>query len=332
MIDHSLSRPRWGIWVLLLWLAFFASLCFGAVSLSPKELLFAVLQGPRSTSSYIFWYSRLPRTMGCLLAGGALALSGGILQQILMNQLASPSIIGINAGAGLGVTLCCALGIMSGWSLSFSAFLGASIAAFGVLFLSERVGASHTTVILSGVAINTIANALREGLTTLFPDAALLGSDFRVGGFSAVSLQRLIPAGIFILLATVVSLCLSNELEVLSLGDDTAHSLGLPVVATRQLFVILAAVLAGSAVSVAGLLSFVGLVVPHIIRRLFPRDTRFYLPQCAMGGGILVMVCDLVSRVLFAPYELPVGVLISLIGGPFFLILLLNRKGGRRHD
>ncbi len=80
------------------------------------------------------------------------------------------------------------------------------------------------------------------------------------------------------------------------------------------------------------LLSFVGLVVPHIIRRLFPRDTRFYLPQCAMGGGILVMVCDLVSRVLFAPYELPVGVLISLIGGPFFLILLLNRKGGRRHD
>lgn len=307
------------------------SLALGAASLPLPALWQAILAGPQDTAGAIFWYARLPRTCGCILAGAALACGGWILQSVLGNQLASPSTIGVNAGAGLGVTVCCALGLLSGWSLSLAAFGGALLAALAVLLLAQKTGASRATVILSGVALNSILNALRDGLTTLVPEAGTLGSDFRVGGFSAVSAQRLFPAALLILAALAISVLLYNELDLLALGDETAQSLGLPVKKIRWLFLLLAAVLAGAAVSFAGLLSFVGLMVPHIVRRCSGGGSKLGLPLCALLGGGLVTTCDLLSRLVFAPFELPVGILISLVGGPFFLGLLLKGKGGSRH-
>lgn len=304
------------------------SLCLGAVFLPLSTLWQALLAGPGDTAGAIFWYARLPRTCGCILAGAALACSGWILQNVLGNKLASPSTIGVNAGSGLAVTVCCALGLYSGWSLSLAAFGGALAAALAVLLLSQKTGASRTTVILSGVALNSILNALRDGITTLIPEAGLLGSDFRVGGFSSVSTQRLLPAAVLILAALVIVFFLHNELDLLSLGEETAQSLGLPVKQIRRLFLLLAAVLAGAAVSFAGLLSFVGLMVPHMVRQWAGNISKVALPLCALLGAGLVTVCDLLSRLIFAPFELPVGILISLIGGPFFLILLFQRKGG----
>ena len=125
-----------------------------------------------------------------------------------------------------------------------------------------------------------------------------------------------------------VLLVLGNELDVLALGDDTASSLGMPVKRMRTVFLVLAAMLAGAAVSFTGLLGFVGLIVPHAVRRIAGSDNRYLLPLCALAGGAFVTLCDVASRVLFAPYELPVGIVMSVIGGPVFLILLLNRKGG----
>lgn len=307
------------------------SLCLGAAQLSLGQLWQAIINGPTDTAGYIFWYSRLPRTAACLLCGGALACAGCILQNVLGNKLASPGIIGVNAGAGLGVTLCCALGLLSGWAVALAAFGGAMAAVLIVVLLARKTGASRTTVILSGVAMNSILGAFRDAVTTLVPEVSMLSGEFRVGGFSAVSPSRLIPAGILIAAALVIVLTLCNDLDVLALGEDTARSLGMTVRKMRTAFLLLAALLAGAAVSFSGLLGFVGLIVPHGLRRFAGNESRHLLPLCAIGGAGFVTACDVAARLLFAPHELPVGILMAVIGGPVFLLLLLKGKGGRGH-
>lgn len=309
--------------------ACFLSLCLGAARISPAQLWQALTAGPHSTAGYIFWYVRLPRTVGCILAGSALAVSGAVIQRVLHNSLASPSIIGVNAGAGLAVTVCCALGLLSGWSIAVAAFLGALAAVLLILLAAEKAGASRTTLILGGVAVNAFLNALSEAVSVLIPEAGMMAGDFRVGGFSAVSWPRLIPAGALILLALVLIFSFHNTLDVLSLGDETAQSLGMRVRPMRRLLLLMAAMLAGAAVSFGGLLGFVGLIIPHAVRKLTGGESRFHLPMCAILGGAFVTACDLTARMAFAPYELPVGIVLSVLGGPFFLLLLWKRKGGR---
>lgn len=307
------------------------SLCLGAARLTPAQLWQALLAGPQNTAGYIFWYLRLPRTCACILAGSALAVSGAVIQTVLHNSLASPSIIGVNAGAGLAVTVCCALGVLSGWTIAGAAFFGALSAVLLILLAAEKAGASRTTLILGGEAVNACLNSLSEALTVLVPEAGMLAGDFRVGGFSAVSWPRLLPAGGLILIALLLVFSMGNLLEVLSLGDETAHGLGLPVRAVRRFLLILSAALAGAAVSFGGLLGFVGLIVPHAVRKLGWSESRYLLPMSAILGGSFVTFCDITARMAFAPYELSVGILLSLLGGPVFLWLLWNRKGGRSH-
>ena len=311
-------------------LAAAASLCLGGLYLSPGELAEALLSGPGSTAGRIFWYVRLPRTAACLLAGAALSAAGCIIQHVLSNPLASPNIIGVNAGAGLAVTVCCALGALSGWLIAGAAFAGAFAAVLLVSLAAKLAGGSRTATVLAGVAVNAFLGAASDTVTSLFPDAAVLSSDFRVGGFGSLAHSRLIPAGILILLALGMVMLLTSELEVLSLGEDTARSLGLNAPRMRRVFLALAALLCGAAVSFAGLLGFVGLIVPHAVRRIAGPECRRLLPLCALWGGAFVTACDLLSRLLFHPQELPVGILLSALGGPFFLYLLA-RRGGEHH-
>lgn len=295
------------------------------------SVLLSLGLGAATLTPVIFRFVRLPRTLGCLLAGAALAVSGAVIQGVLSNKLASPSIIGVNAGAGLAVTLCCAWGALSGWAIAGSAFLGALLSVFLIVLVAEKAGASRTTVILTGVAVNAFLNALSEAVSTLIPEVGMMAGDFRVGGFGAVSQVRLMPAGVLICLALLAVCSLHNELDVLALGEETAQGLGMDVKKTRTLLLVLAALLAGAAVSFAGLLGFVGLIVPHGVRRMAGSESKVLLPLCAMGGAAFVAFCDTAARVIFAPFELPVGILLSVLGGPFFLLLLLKRKGGRIH-
>lgn len=311
-------------------LAGLLSLYLGAAALSPAQLLDALLSGPGSTAGRIFWFARLPRTAGCLLAGAALSTAGCVIQNVLSNPLASPNIIGVNAGAGLAVTICCALGCLSGWALAGAAFGGAFLAVVLVSLAAKLVGASRTTVILSGVAVNAFLGAVSDAVTNLVPEAGVMSGNFRVGGFGAVVPARLIPAGILIGLALGAVFALHNELEVLSLGEDTARSLGLNAGRMRTMFLGLAALLCGAAVSFAGLLGFVGLIVPHAVRRFAGNECARLLPLCALWGGAFVTVCDLIARLAFRPRELPVGILLSALGGPFFLYIL-SKRGGSRH-
>ncbi len=293
------------------------SLFLGAVDLSESAVAWQ-----------IFLHARLPRTLACILAGAALSVAGCVIQNVLANPLASPNILGINAGAGLAVTVCCALGILSGWAIAGAAFLGALAAVLAVAAAARAV--SRTTVILAGVAVNALLGAMSDGITSLVPEAALLSGDFRVGGFAAVSGARLLPAGVLIVLALAAVCGLANELELLSLGEEPAQSLGLPVRRLRGVFLTLAAALTGAAVSFAGLLGFVGLMVPHGVRRWAGTECRHLLPLSALWGGAFVTLCDLLARMLFRPRELSVGILLSALGGPFFL-WLLGQRGGQ-HD
>lgn len=319
--------------LLCLLLAALLSVALGAVPLSPAQIWESLLTGDRtSAAGRIFWYSRLPRTAACLAAGAGLAVSGCILQAVLSNPLAAPNIIGVNAGAGLAVTVCCVFSA-AGWVVSGAAFLGALAAVALVSCLARLTGASKLTVVLSGVAVNALLNAASETLRAFFPDTAMSSVDFRVGGFSGVTGTggRLWPAVIIIVLGVLLALLLSNELDVLSMGETTAHGLGLPVRRCRALLLALAALLAGASVSFCGLLGFVGLIVPHLSRSLIGADSRWLIPMSALCGGALVALCDLAARLLFAPYELPAGIFLAFLGAPFFLALLIHQRGGRTH-
>lgn len=303
-------------------------LMLGSRFISPAEMIKIIFAKTDSVNSGIFYYSRLPRVTASLLSGAALAVSGAVLQNVLSNKLASPSIIGVNAGAGFGVTLCCSLGIISGWAVSAFAFGGSLIAVILLSLFASRTNASKTTVILGGVALNSILGAFSESLSVLDNDVAMLTTEFRVGGFSAVSYTRLLPAAVMILTALLILFTLFNELDIVALGDETAKSVGLKAKKFRMLFLALSALLAGAAVSFSGLLGFVGLIVPHFVRKFTGNESRKLLPLSAVAGGGFVCLCDTLSRLLFKPYELPVGILMSLIGGPVFVVMLVRMKGG----
>lgn len=320
----------WGGLILCL-IAALLSLCLGTVNFTLSEAVSALFQKGDKINSNIFRYARLPRTAACLMAGAALSVSGAVLQNVLANSLASPSIIGVNAGAGFGVTLCCAFGMISGWAVSVSAFFGSLITVMILSVFAGRTSASKTTVILGGVALNSMLNAFSESVTVLSPDVAALTTEFRVGGFSSVSVRRLLPASVFIIAALLLLFTLFNELDLLTLGDENAQSLGLSVSKYRIFFLILAALLAGSAVSFSGLLGFVGLIVPHFVRKLVGSESRRLLPLCAVIGSGFITLCDLASRLIFMPYEFPVGILMAVMGGPSFVWLLIRMKGGHRN-
>lgn len=321
------------ILLVLLPLSALLSICCGSVRIAPAQVFHALLGLPGDrVQTDIVLLARLPRTCGCLLAGMALAVSGAVIQSVLANPLAAPNIIGVNAGAGMAVTLCSALLPASAALIPGAAFIGALAAVLLVLLISEKTGASKMTLVLSGIAVSGIFTALIDAIVTFVPDALNGYTDFRIGGFSNLAMSRLTPAVWMILAAFVLILSLSNELDILMLGSETASSLGLNVRFFRVLLLGLAAALAGAAVSFSGLLGFVGLLVPHIMRRLVGESSGELIPACALGGAVVLTLCDLVSRMVFAPYELPVGIVLSLLGGPFFIWLLLRQRGGRTHD
>ena len=309
--------------------AFVLSALLGATSLDFGAALGALGSGDFSNvDARILLYVRLPRSLAAPLAGAAMAVAGALVQGVLNNPLAGPGIIGVNSGAGLGALLVAAFFPGNLLLTPLAAFLGALFTGFLIYSVSAFAGFSRTTVLLSGIAINAVFGALLDILRLLFPEALIMSTSFMIGGFSGVTLSALVFPAVLIALALIVGQLLACDLDILTLGDDTARALGMNATLMRFLILTLASLLCGAAISFGGLIGFVGLIVPHAARFFFGREHRGLLPACALLGALLVLVCDLLARVLFAPFELPCGVLLSLLGGPFFLYLLIKRKGG----
>lgn len=317
--------------VLFFFLTAVLSILIGSVRISADDIFSAIFKSESNAGERIFLYVRLPRTISCLLCGAALSVSGAVIQNVLSNRLASPSIIGVNSGAGFAVTVCAAMGIYGGWQLSFFSFLGALITVGIISIGARKWGASRGTVILMGVAINSIFNALSDTVISLNNDIAIISNDFKLGDFTGVTMQKSLPVLVLVVIVLMVLFTLSNELDVLMLGEENARGLGLNTKLVRTIFLIFAAILAGCAVSVAGLLSFVGLIVPHIIRRFGVTASKHLLPLCALFGAGFVTICDTIARTAFAPYEVPVGIIMAFLGAPFFIFLLIKGKGGHKN-
>ena len=306
----------------------------GSAGFSLSQLWAAVTGQPGGeTAGLILLHLRLPRIAGGVLAGAGLAVAGLLLQCATNNDLCSPNVIGVNAGAGLFVMVFLCLFPMAFALLPLAAFAGAVCATGVVLGASFTLGhhTSRATVVLAGVAVGTLCSAGISFLSQLYPDALAAYSSFSVGGVGGLQWQALLLPGILIVLGIAGAQVLAPRLHLLCLGDETAQSLGVRVRRVRLCALLLASALCACVVSFAGLLGFVGLLVPHIARRLLRQQNPVVLvPACALLGASLVVLSDLCGRTLFSPAELPAGILMAAIGAPFFLFLLFQR--GRRFD
>ena len=282
-----MQKKRHNIWILLMSLALFLlaavlSLLLGSAAFSPAELWKAAAGGADAAVLRIFLHVRLPRTLACILAGSALAVSGVNIQSVLANPLAGPNIIGVNAGAGFFAVLCAAF--LPHWpaAVPTAAFLGALAAMLLVYAIARATRASRIALVLSGVAVSSVLSAGIDAVVTLLPDTLTGASSFRIGGVSGAAMKSLAVPGAYILAGILLAFSLHCEMDLLSLGDDTAKSLGLRVGKFRFLLLLTASVLAGAAVSFAGLLGFVGLIVPHGARFFVGSESRWLLPVSAM--------------------------------------------------
>ena len=289
--------------ILLLYLAFL-SVGNGAVKISPAEIIKSIFN-KNNINYQIIWNVRLPRTLVAALVGVCLSLSGAILR-IMRNPLAGPNIIGVSSGGGLFALIILILFPKYYYLVPIGAFCGALFATLFIYILAWKEGVQPTRLVLAGVAVSSLFTAGTNALMTFFPDRVSGVLGFMVGGLSAITWQDVKMVLPYTIIGVSLIMFLPNKLNILMLGDEVAIGLGLDVEKTRFMFIIISSLLAGSAVSVVGLLGFVGLIVPHIARIFIGSDYRFLFPGSIFLGGSIVMICDTLSRNIIAPMEIPV--------------------------
>lgn len=314
--------------LLLLIIASVLSVRVGTLSFLGHEIWDGLLnRGDGTAVHHVINNIRLPRTIIAALVGSNLAIAGALLQGVLRNPLASPQIIGVNSGAGLGAIAIMVLLPASASMIPVAAFAAAMLTALTVYALSAKKGAgSGVTVILAGVAISAMLHALTSGLMIIYSDTLEVTYSWLLGGLSGRSWSHLRLLWPYTLIGIMLALYLSPKMNLLLLGDEVGESLGLSVVWYRLIIIACAAFLASSAVSVAGTVGFVGLVAPHTARLLAGNDYRYLTIFSAVLGALLLVLADTAARIVFQPLEIPVGIVTAAIGAPFFLWLLFEKK------
>lgn len=322
-----------GIWLLGgLLIVTLAALSFGAVQLSFHKLLSAQTLSIEHT---VLWHIRLPRVLLCILVGGALGYAGAAIQGLFRNPLAEPSLIGVAAGASLGVGLFVVFfaevvqGYLGLYGMNTFAFGGAFISSMLVLRVVDRwASGSVMVLLLVGLAFNAIASAGSSLLTYFSNDEQLRTLTFwAMGSFGSAIWSNVLVSATLIVPATLWLRRFAMPLNLIQLGErDMAYS-GVDPRRVKRHVILCTAVLVGAAVAAAGMIGFVGLMIPHLIRLLVGAEHRKLLPLSFIAGGLLMVVADTLARTLIAPSEMPVGVLTSVLGGPFFLWLLYQQLG-----
>lgn len=292
---------------------------------------------PTWTSAHeqIVWLIRLPRVLLAGLVGSGLALVGVTMQALVRNRLADPYLLGISAGSSVGAVSVLAFGVFAFagiYAISLGAFLGAVLAMFVVLLFSRQTGVvlPHR-LILSGLAVGYILTGITSLVTLTSDNRQLAGQVFAwtMGSLSRASWSELVLPLVVVLGGLAILLVLSRTLNALVMGDETAVTLGIDLKRVRFWLFLLVSLVTGVLVAVSGSIGFIGLMVPHLTRLLVGNDHRAVLPISMLVGSLVLIWVDWVARVVMAPTELPVGVITALLGGPFFLVILVRKAGGR---
>jgi len=305
----------------------------GSTSISLSKAFGRSVDWNENVDAQIFFVARLPRVLSGALVGAALAAAGVVLQALLRNPLATPFTLGVSAGAALGAMVAIAIGLDVGWfgvsSVPIASFAG-SLVAIGIVYAlatSQRRGLSTNVLLLAGVTLNSFFSALIlfvqyvSDFTQSVRAVRWLMGDLDVGGYSSI-----VAALPMLLAAFGVFAFLPRTLNLLTLGEDVAAARGVDVMSAQRWAFFSASLATGAAVSLGGPIGFIGIVVPHLVRLMIGSDHRIVLPAAALFGAAFTVLCDLTARTIMAPLELPVGIITALIGGPFFLWLLVKRS------
>lgn len=325
------QRVTVSLWLLaaLLSLLTFTATGFGALRL-PISLLWS---GSDEALRQIWLTIRLPRVLLALVIGGSLALAGCVMQGLFRNPLADPGLLGISSGAALAVALWVVLplslpALVMLYAPMLAAFLGALAATVAIFLLSQQRNSSLSRLLLVGIAINALCGAAVGVLSWVSNDAQLRQlSLWGMGSLGQAQWSTLLAVASLMAPTVLVIWRLANALNVLQLGDEEAHYLGVDVAVVQRILLLCSALLVAAAVAVSGVIGFVGLVVPHLMRMWLGADHRAAIPGSVLAGASLLLVADTAARTLVAPAEMPVGLLTSLLGAPWFLWLIFRRGG-----
>lgn len=330
---------------ILLCISVVVALGFGAVSISPLQVLSILLAQAgldigvayEVQQELVLTGIRLPRVILGILVGAGLSLSGALLQGLFRNPLADPSLVGVSSGSALGAAIMIVLSSslpgfaassMGVFSVGFAAFLGGLIVTFVVYRIATRGSmTSVATMLLAGIALNALCAAGTGALIVLSDDNQLRDLTFwtlgSLGGATWTTIAVILP---FMAVALVLGPMLSRALNAMLLSESEARHLGIRTQRVKRMVIVLAAMTAGASTAVAGLIGFVGLVVPHLVRLMVGPDHRTVIPASALLGAALLVTADLLARVVLQPAEIPIGILTAIAGAPFFLYLLMHSK------
>jgi iron complex transport system permease protein len=304
----------------------------GSTSISLGRVFSRSIPYAENTDAQIFFVARLPRVLATALVGSALALSGVVFQALLRNPLASPDTLGVSAGASLGAMLAITFdqdftlfGISTVPLASFTGSLGALVIVYGLSVIRRR-GTSSLVLLLGGVTLTALLSAV-IGFVQFMADFTQTFRNVRwmMGSLDVASYTPIVAALVPMAVAWAGFATLPRVLDLLSMGAESAAFRGVDVVRTERIALVSASLATGAAVSLAGPVAFVGIIVPHLVRLIVGADHRLVLPASALAGAALLIACDLVARTVMAPLELPVGIVTAIVGGPVFLWLLFRR-------
>ena len=315
------------VFILISFLIFISifSLAKGSVYISIEDIWLAIFRQGDEINQTIIWDLRLPRLIASLLVGSSLGMSGALLQGMLKNGLASPYLLGISAGSGLVIVFFISFGLMQSL-IPFAAWVGAVLTTL-LVFVLSRDGNKIIVerLVLGGVAISSLFGAIQATLLLQVEDGRIQAAlNWLIGSLNARGWQDIKFASLPILIALIIGLFLSRQLNLLSLGDELSVGLGNSLLRSRYLIGAVATLLTACAVSMAGLIGFIGLIVPHFSRLIIGSDFKYILPFSALMGAFTLSSADLISRL--GPVEIPVGIVTALIGAPVFMFILYKNK------
>ena len=309
--------------ILVLLLVLFSTI--GSVNLGIGETIQALIQGDNKVMNTIVWQMRLPRNVLAVLVGANLAVAGLFLQAVMKNPLADPGITGVSSGASVGAIFILLVSPAYTSFLPLIAFVGGSIACILVYAMAWKKGLQPNRIVLAGVAVNTILGGVISFFSTLYSDriqSAMLWLNGSLATKTWLDVETLLG---YSMIGLIISFFLIRSANILQLGDEAAINLGLNIHRSRIVISAVAVFLAATATAVVGIVSFVGLIVPHIARMLMGNDHKYTLPFSIALGSIVLLVADTLGRTIGGAIEIPVGVIMAIVGGPFFLYLLRKR-------